>query len=224
MFHSYEADFVLTVKQYMRHMPPLEEGTKQDLFMGAITNPAGNVWYNKVLKVSKERAGAWLANMLKLVGLSADVFSNRSGRATLITRMAARGVPDEVGMLISGHHTINGYLRYDRTKAIKMEAATLVAANPLLSYESAIKEVSKKFFEEEIVGSASALNPLTSLIAGEGEMRAGTSTAVQQNASSTTTHLVKPLIDRVSEKSALQLSLAPESAEVQMLYDILTLF
>lgn len=106
-------------------MPPEAEITKPDLFMQPISSPVGNIWYNKVHKVSRETAGKWLRNMLMLVGLPGDCFSNRSGRCTLATRMAAKGVPDEVGMMITGHHTAGGYSRYDRTQDLKMEAATI---------------------------------------------------------------------------------------------------
>lgn len=59
--------------------------------------------------------------MLELVGLPTDLFANKSGRATFITRMAAQGVPNEVRMLISDHHTSDGYHRHDRTKQVKLE-------------------------------------------------------------------------------------------------------
>ncbi|CAM6090480.1 unnamed protein product [Calypogeia fissa] len=160
VFHSYEEDFVITVKQYLRHMPPEDEGTKPDLFLGPITNPTGNIWFNRVHKVSQGRASKWLRTMLELVGLAPDLFSNRSGRATLITRMAARGVPDDIGMLISGHHTADGYSRYDRTQALKMQAVAIVSANPDMSYEDELMKVSKKFISEDLIRSSANLKPL----------------------------------------------------------------
>lgn len=51
----------------------------------------------------------------------------------------------------TGHHTKGNYLRYDRTKALKMDAHTLVPANSLLYYDCALKEISEKFVEEHIV-------------------------------------------------------------------------
>lgn len=145
-------------------------------------------------KVGRDTANKWLVNMLKLVGLPPDVSSNRSGRATLITRMAAKGVPNEVGRLISGHHTTDGYLRYDRTQALKIEAATLVSANPLMNYEVALTEVSKKFVDEKIVGSSANLNPL------------------------------KGLVDRVSDKPSQQLSMMPKPAQVLSYFCLHILF
>jgi hypothetical protein len=43
-------DFILTLKQYVRHM--LEDSQKPDLFMNPIPNPASSVWYNRTHKVS----------------------------------------------------------------------------------------------------------------------------------------------------------------------------
>jgi hypothetical protein len=99
--------------------------------------------------------------MGKIVGIDTECFSNKSGRVTLITHMAALGVLDEVGMMVSGHHTADGYGRYDRTKDLKMEAATLVSRTPQLSWADAMEKVSKKFHEEHYVGSLDTLNPLT---------------------------------------------------------------
>ncbi|CAM6122553.1 unnamed protein product [Calypogeia fissa] len=79
----------------------------------------------------------------------------------LITRMAAQGVPDDVGMLVSGHHTANGYSRYDKTRNLRMEATTMVAANPSWTYDSALAEVSDKFMSKVVVGTHSNLKPLT---------------------------------------------------------------
>lgn len=98
--------------------------------------------------------------MLELVGLPPRVFSNHSGRATLVTRMTARGVPDKIGMMVTGHHSTGGFLRYDRTQDLKMEAAVKVSLDPTLNYQSTLQEVSEKFFQENVVGSADKLRPL----------------------------------------------------------------
>lgn len=63
--HNFEPDFVLTVKQYMPQMPQLQDRTKPDLFIGPITNPTSNLWFEKVHKVSKERASAWLVKVVE---------------------------------------------------------------------------------------------------------------------------------------------------------------
>lgn len=79
-------------------------------------------------------------------GMPRGLFSNCSGRSTLITRMAAKGVPDELSWNADyWHHTTGGYSRYDRTQALKMEDATLVSANPGLDYVKALAHVSKQF-------------------------------------------------------------------------------
>jgi hypothetical protein len=137
------------------------DADKPDLFMQPIPNPEKEVWNNRSHKVSELRCANILKSLGKIVGIDTDCFSNKSGRVTLITRMAALGVPDEVGMMVSGHYTANGYGRYDRTKDLKMEAANLVSRTPQLSWENAMEKVSKKFHEEHYVGSMDTLKPLT---------------------------------------------------------------
>lgn len=114
-FYRYKVDFVFSVKQYYHHMPIESEITKLNLFMQPILSPMGNIWYNKVHKVSRETVGKRLKNMLMLVGLPGDCFSNRSGRCTRAGRMAAKGVLDEIEMMITGHYTEGGYACCDYT-------------------------------------------------------------------------------------------------------------
>lgn len=158
-------------------MAPEVESSKPDLFMHAISCPVRNVWFNKVHKVTRDTTNKWLKNMLVLVGLPGDLFSNRSGKSTFITRLAARGVPDGVGMLITGHHTNGGYSRYDRTQALKMEAATLVSANPGLDYVKALTHVSKQFVAEELVGSSEGLKPLIDKVSPKSDLHLALSNA-----------------------------------------------
>ncbi len=162
-YYTFEEDFILTWKQYSRHLPPLGEGVKLDLFMQPIPKPAGPIWYNKSTKVAERVCGQWLKSMMSLVGLPPDLItSNKAGRVTLITRMAACGVPDEVGMMVTGHHTTDGYGRYDRTKELKMEAAVLAGCTPGLTYDKALCDVSNRFIKDSIVGSSEGLRPLLS--------------------------------------------------------------
>jgi hypothetical protein len=128
--------------------------------MRAEANPAGTIWYNCVHKVSAEKLGYYLKSMAKVVGIDTACFSNKSGRATLITRMAFLGVPDEVGRLITGHHTVDGYQRYDRSLELQQQAATLCGANPSLTYEAALREVCEKFREDQFIGKSKNLCPL----------------------------------------------------------------
>jgi hypothetical protein len=141
-------------------MPAIDDGVCPDLFMRAISSPTSNVWYNRKHKVGIDASSKWLKCMLKLVGIDDGLISNKSGRVSLITRMAASGVPDEVGMLVSGHHTQSGYSRYDRTEKLKMEAAIHVSCNPGVSFQQAMQVCSKNFLEEEIAGSSDKLVPL----------------------------------------------------------------
>jgi hypothetical protein len=112
----------------MRHMP--EDFEKPDLFMNPIPNPAGIAWYNRSHKVSKSRCADLLKSMAKIVGIDPACFSNKSGRATLITWMATLGVPDHIGMMITGHYSADGYSRYDRSEEVKMEQRILCLGLP----------------------------------------------------------------------------------------------
>lgn len=154
------------MRQYLRHLPILTTNVKEDLFLCPITSPANNVWYNRENKVGINVTSSWLKNMLKLVGLSGELFSNRSGRASLVTRMATKGVPDVISMLITSHHIVSDYGRYDCTKELKMAAATLVSANPRMNYKKALSIVSKDFVAKKLVGSVEDLNPLIAHVSG----------------------------------------------------------
>jgi hypothetical protein len=76
--------------------------------------------------------------------------------------MAAQGIPDKIGMMVTGHHTADGYSRYDQTADMKMEAANLVSPTLELSWKDAMDMVSKKFLQEQYVGLMEALRPLVS--------------------------------------------------------------
>jgi hypothetical protein len=149
---------VLTLKQYFRHMP--DDAEKPDLFMNPIPNPATTVWYNRMHKVSEARCSDLLKSMARIVGIDAECFSNKSGRATLITWMAFLGVPNEVDRLVTGHHTTDGYQRYDRSLELQQQAATTVGSNPCLSFSEALSIVSKKFHEEQYTGKSENMEPL----------------------------------------------------------------
>lgn len=60
--------------------------------------------------------------------------------------MAVIRVPDEVGMMVTGLHTTRGFLRYDKTQDLKMEAVVLLSINPNLNYQATLNEVSKLSF------------------------------------------------------------------------------
>jgi hypothetical protein len=111
-------------------------------------------------KVSSKTLANNLKSMAIFVGIYPNCFSNQSGRATLITQMAFLGVLDKVGCLITGHHTTECYSTYDRSQELQQHAATLVAANPGLTYEAAMQEVSAKFKEEQYTGTSDNLRPL----------------------------------------------------------------
>ncbi|CAM6104364.1 unnamed protein product [Calypogeia fissa] len=107
--------------------------------------------------------------------------------------MPTRGVPNAMGMLMSGHHLTSGYRRYDRTETLKMEAAALQCANPNLDYESALRHVSKKFVEEDLKGSSEGLTPLDPKASRGDEKQHNDTLSMAHNAeSSTSNKMVMP--------------------------------
>lgn len=80
---SDEPQFILTLKQYLRHQNP--EVEKPDMFMNPIPNPATEVWYNKTHKVSESCCTHFLKDMVSIIGIEASCFSNKFGRTTLAT-------------------------------------------------------------------------------------------------------------------------------------------
>jgi hypothetical protein len=110
---SDEEDFIVTLKQYMRRMP--DNSDKPDLFMNPIPNPMSSVWYNRTHKVSESCCADFLKSMAQIVGINTLCFTNKSGRETLVTWMAAQGVPDEIGMLVTSRHNVDGNSRYNRS-------------------------------------------------------------------------------------------------------------
>jgi hypothetical protein len=61
----------------------------------------GIAWYSK-LPMGIKTIRSVVKNIFAENGLNPEDYSNKSGRTTHITRMAAAGVPAEVGMLITG--------------------------------------------------------------------------------------------------------------------------
>jgi hypothetical protein len=78
----------------------------------------------------------------------------------LATCMATLGVPNKIGMMITGHHSADKYSRYDCTQELKMEAPNLVSRTLHLAWTNAMEVVSKKYMDERYVGSVDKLNPL----------------------------------------------------------------
>jgi hypothetical protein len=64
------------------------------LFKHAHPNLASTKFYNRVHKVSKEKLANYLKSMAVMVGIDPDYFTDRIGRAMLITCMAFLGVLD----------------------------------------------------------------------------------------------------------------------------------
>lgn len=91
--------------------------------------------------------------MLETVGIDPEGYSNKSARATLITRMSAMGVPTEVGMKVSGHHTATSYAKYDRTEELKMRATEqVICASKGASYDETLGTLSESYVQGKILG------------------------------------------------------------------------
>jgi hypothetical protein len=94
---NYEEDVLDTFRRYFSHLP---EGVEA-FFLSVIDTPASCVWYSKTVMGLKSLRNV-VKNILVENGLDPEQFTNKSGRTTLVTRMAEAGVPPEVGMDVTG--------------------------------------------------------------------------------------------------------------------------
>lgn len=63
-----------------------------------------------------------LKDMHVEAGVNDNGITNKSGRTTCVTRMAAVGVPTQVGMQITGHKSEGAYRRYDQSLDAQVRA------------------------------------------------------------------------------------------------------
>jgi hypothetical protein len=94
---NYDPDVVATFEIYFKHLP---EGFPE-LFLAIIESLRTIVWYTKTPMGIKTIRGA-VKKLFEENGLDPQDYSNKPGRTTHITQMAAAGVPAEVGMLVTG--------------------------------------------------------------------------------------------------------------------------
>jgi hypothetical protein len=96
-------------------------------FLNSIDNPQG-CWYAAIPMGLK-----CVCFLLKLIfldnGLDPTEYSNKSGRATLVTRMSQHGVPREVFMRMTGHFNLKSYSKYDTTLEAQTQAAQRCVAD-----------------------------------------------------------------------------------------------
>jgi hypothetical protein len=125
------------------------------MFLNVIKNPP-ELWYVGIPMGVKS-----LPHLVKHLfldnGLDAFEFTNKSGRATLVTRMTEHGVPKEVGMQKTGHFNASSYSKYDRT----LEAQTWAAERCVLeniSYAEALELETCEFRISTIKGPGSEAN------------------------------------------------------------------
>jgi hypothetical protein len=73
----------------------------KEFFLTSIPNPRERVWYAKLVMGLKP-----LSSLVKQIfvenGLDPKEYSNKSGRAMLVTCMSALGVTSEIGMKVTG--------------------------------------------------------------------------------------------------------------------------
>jgi hypothetical protein len=84
-------------------------------------------------------------------GLDPSEYTNKSGRATLVTRMSEHGVPREVGMRLTGHFNARSYTKYDWTLEAQTRAAQRCVKDSI-SYPRALELEIKLFRQQTIEG------------------------------------------------------------------------
>jgi hypothetical protein len=98
----YDLDVVDSFKRYFKHLP---EGPEA-FFLSVIDTPQTVVWYS-ITVMGLKSLTTLVKRILSDNGLDPEDFSNKSGRTTLVTRMAEAGVPPEVGMDVTGRFDLN---------------------------------------------------------------------------------------------------------------------
>lgn len=119
---EYDVDVVQTLHAMIKRLPP----NPVALFQQPIENPRTPVWYNTT-RVSVKKLSTVLKEIHGICGLETESVSNKLGRTTLVTRMAAEGVPTTIGMKITGHKSQGAYERYDRSVEAQVRAAQKLA-------------------------------------------------------------------------------------------------
>jgi hypothetical protein len=95
---NYEEDVIDTFKSYLSQHPRCKK-----LFLQPIDNPAKtDKWYKTGQNVSKASLTNTLKGILQELGINATEYGNKSGRASMVTRISHCGVPPEIGKLVTG--------------------------------------------------------------------------------------------------------------------------
>lgn len=115
--YSYDEDVVKCWEAYDSHLDiDMKNGA---FFLGPLDEPRTSVWYKRT-NVGIGSLRKWVANMARNAGISGDI-TNKSGRATAISRMSMAGVPKSIICGVTGHKNPNMLDRYDDSLDIAHE-------------------------------------------------------------------------------------------------------
>lgn len=118
----HEPDVVETFGCFFQHLPV----NAMWLFYQCIDSPRTQAWHS-THRVGVKKLNTVLKDLHNESLLNSDGITNKSGRTSLVTRMAFEGVPSVVGMKIIGHKSEGAYARYDRSVDTKVRAALRTA-------------------------------------------------------------------------------------------------
>jgi hypothetical protein len=199
----HEPDVVSTYRQLIRHMPPKEDPKKgRHIFLQAIRgNCRTNAWFNTNNIVVKVLA-AWCKNMMALLDAPGS-YTNKSPRYTTIQKMILAGVPNGIGMAITGHKNEGSYRRYDQNIEVEKMAAMDILACPFKDgkrrmYADVLKEFSVKNDMLELAGTSSGL---TILPANRDQ---GSTVSTKQASQQEVQQAVQQQVSRASQQQAVQ--------------------
>ena len=92
-----------TYNTLMQHF--LERSKNNHLFLSCISEPRTNIWFKGDVNCREGTIRKWMSTMAKNDGLTRGI-TNKSSRVTLVTRMLAARVPNDVIAKITGHRNL----------------------------------------------------------------------------------------------------------------------
>ena len=114
---------VYLLRLYLSKLP--ESAFQRDIFYmkprGSIPHSPADPWYTNV-PLGHNSLGTFLKRILSEAGVDTTNKSNHSLRATAISRMYQRNVPEKLIMERSGHLSRDGVMSYERTTAAQQKA------------------------------------------------------------------------------------------------------
>ena len=133
--------FVQLVTLYISKLP--EKATEKDVFY---CKPAKNVvvgkpWYFET-PVGHNILKKKLKDIFALAGLDNSNISNHSLRATSVTRLFEKGVPEKIIMEHSGHLSMSGVRSYEHTSEYQKKTVSDVLSSSSISFDGDRKPLS----------------------------------------------------------------------------------